>query len=234
MSKRSRIQMILRDFLKNREAELVAKIDDLRRELNPLEAELAEVRRAQGAIGMTELREGESINAALARNPRLWHFMQTPRKPDGEIVRIDLGTLPSAPETTALYGRMTMKELVVKALDEHFPHGATTRQLLDFFRDAWGRDIERTSLSPQLTRLYQEGKIGRVQGLKEWYLVPPERQNRRPFRVIAPVVELGATGEIAKIIHRPGDVVWLKPDEVTGDHFVPEGRPVPDPDPDED
>jgi len=40
-----------------------------------------------------------------------------------------------------------------KALSEQFQHGATTKQLVNFFKDAWGRDIERTNLSPQLSRL---------------------------------------------------------------------------------
>ena len=37
-----------------------------------------------------------------------------------------------------------------KALSEQFQHGATTKQLVNFFKDAWGRDIERTNLSPRL------------------------------------------------------------------------------------
>ena len=75
------------------------------------------------------------------------------------------------------YANLTMKELVVKALREHFHQGATTRQLLEFFRDAWGREIERTSLSPQLTRLFAAGIISQFGEGKEWFLIP-EGANR--------------------------------------------------------
>jgi hypothetical protein len=51
------------------------------------------------------------------------------------------------------YENLTMKELVVKALREHFRDGATAKQLREFFRDGWGRDIARENLSPQLSRL---------------------------------------------------------------------------------
>ena len=44
--------MKLREFLENREHELVREIDECHGKLAPLEAELAEVRRAKGALGM--------------------------------------------------------------------------------------------------------------------------------------------------------------------------------------
>ena len=64
-----------------------------------------------------------------------------------------------------------MKQLVVKALEERFRLGATTRQLIEFFQDAWGRKIERTNLSPQLSRLYQDGEIGRIRSTRGWFLI---------------------------------------------------------------
>ena len=62
-----------------------------------------------------------------------------------------------------------MKQLIVKVLIEHFKDGATARQMIDFFRDAWGRNIERQNLSPQISRLYQEGTIGRVRSSRGWF-----------------------------------------------------------------
>ena len=67
-----------------------------------------------------------------------------------------------------------MKQLTLKALNEHFQKGATARQLLRFFKDAWGRDdVVRSSLSPQLTRLKNDGKIRR-DGIR-WFLVTTEK-----------------------------------------------------------
>lgn len=70
------------------------------------------------------------------------------------------------------YQNLTMKELVLRALEEHFPEGATAQQMLDLFANRWGRtDIVRTSLSPQLSRLKNDDqKIildGRVWKLAE-------------------------------------------------------------------
>jgi hypothetical protein len=76
-----------------------------------------------------------------------------------------------------------MKQLVRKALSEHFVNGATANELLAHFRDVYGRsDVVRTSLSPQLSRLKQEGDI--ILRGKRWYLAgenetlalsPPQR-----------------------------------------------------------
>jgi hypothetical protein len=67
-----------------------------------------------------------------------------------------------------------MKQLVVKALAEHFEKGATVNEMIDFFRDAWGRDVTRQSLSPQLSRLLRDGSIAHGDGRK-WIL--PERHH---------------------------------------------------------
>jgi hypothetical protein len=79
---------------------------------------------------------------------------------------------PPLPLRVLPYAHLTMKQLIIKALSEHFHNGATTRQLLDFFRDAWGRAIERQNLSPQLSRLYQEGVIGRIPPARGWFIIP--------------------------------------------------------------
>jgi hypothetical protein len=56
--------------------------------------------------------------------------------------------------------QLTMKELVLKALSERFANGATVSELVEFFAIRWGReDVARPSLSPQLSRLKEEGKI---------------------------------------------------------------------------
>lgn len=67
------------------------------------------------------------------------------------------------------YARMTMKDLVRKALGERFKDGATAAQLIEFFRNAWDRHIERANLSPQLSRLKQDREIDRRGNV--WFLV---------------------------------------------------------------
>ena len=71
----------------------------------------------------------------------------------------------NAPDGVAF---MTIKQLVLSALREHFKNGATGNQLVDFFKTSWGREIAKESLSPQLSRLCNEKRIER-RG-RAWFL----------------------------------------------------------------
>ena len=56
-----------------------------------------------------------------------------------------------------------------------FRWGATANELVEFFHNAWGRrDVVRSSLSPQLSRLKDEGFIDR-EGYN-WFLLEPQKQ----------------------------------------------------------
>lgn len=144
----------VRQLLDDMEADLLMRMDPLRRELAIFEGELADVRKAKNALNSEGGRPVmRLLNGELVRPP--------PRA-DGSGEGRDL--TPPSP-----YAKLTMKQLVKKALDEHFTNGATANELLDFFRDAWGRnDIVRTSLSPQLSRLKREG-VTTLRGMK-WHL----------------------------------------------------------------
>ena len=64
------------------------------------------------------------------------------------------------PVVVAERGRtQTMKQMTVRALTDYFKEGATASELTRYFSDAFGLNVARTSLSPQLTRLAQDGKI---------------------------------------------------------------------------
>ncbi len=200
----------LGQFITRHEQELTDQIGNIRDALGPLEGELSEVRRAKAAIGIqrkgpeeVDIRVPAIVNTSSFGEPRI---EEVPRSP---------------------YAHLTMKQLIVKVLREHFHAGATTRQMLDFFRDAWGRDIERTNLSPQISRLYQEGIIGREDGTKCWYIVPDERLGKRPYRLLQKAY-------VRDRMQRAGDVVWLTPAEVAEHHELLERDPAVDPDPDED
>jgi hypothetical protein len=79
------------------------------------------------------------------------------------------------------YQYSTIKQLIKKALTEHFQSGATAFQLREFFRDAWARNIDRESISPQLSRLRSEKIIDREGNV--WFLIketdalPPGKQS---------------------------------------------------------
>lgn len=57
------------------------------------------------------------------------------------------------------FEHFTIKELIVKALTDHYKQGAGAADLVEFIKNAYGRAVERSSLSPQLSRLKQDGWV---------------------------------------------------------------------------
>lgn len=155
----------LDQLLDEYERDILMRMDPVRKEMAVLERELADVRKARNAI--TVDREPASVSAArmvaqLVHQNRLYHFGGG----DGQHAQ-------AAPSP---YDKLTMKQLICKALTEHFENGATANELLDFFENAYGRnDIVRTSLSPQLSRLKRVGSIA-LHGVK-WRLAKPDDHN---------------------------------------------------------
>ncbi|HZG47851.1 MAG TPA: hypothetical protein VEZ41_16520 [Allosphingosinicella sp.] len=144
----------LRDLLNTLEADALERIAVLREQLAPLERELADIRRAKAALPPPP-----------DTGPRLWVDTQAVQPISATrqhfIPVMHPQVAAALPEREqSPYAKLTMKELVLKALAEQFPGGAAAKDLLDFFANAWGRgDVVRTSLSPQLSRLKEEGKI---------------------------------------------------------------------------
>jgi hypothetical protein len=138
----------VRDLLTDHEADLVGRLKALRDQIIPLERELAEVRRARSAVSMIDYGP-EQTQILFPTKGEAGGPASLPPQPVRDL------NPPRSP-----YARLTIKQLVRKALTEQFERGATANELLDFFTDAWGRsDIARTSLSPQLSRLKTEGEI---------------------------------------------------------------------------
>jgi hypothetical protein len=145
----------VRTLLEDHEVAIEERIAALRAELVPLERELFEVRLAKAAL---------ERGSPGRDQPQLAFFKGS--QSGGPASHVDawrqriLSAASIAPRSP--YARLTIKELVRKALSEHFTHGATANQLLELFANAWGRtDVVRTSLSPQLSRLRQEGLLFR-------------------------------------------------------------------------
>lgn len=148
----------VRQLLDDLEADILMRMDPVRKELNILERELADVRKAKNAVNSEDGPPRLVVRMLTGADLR-----QTPPRAFGGGEPQPLAAAPSP------YAKLTMKQLVRKALDEHFTNGATANELLDFFRNAWGRnDIIRTSLSPQLSRLKREGVVT-LRGMK-WHL----------------------------------------------------------------
>ena len=132
----------LQTLLERHEARIINEMSALYERLAPLERELADVRKAK---------------ASLTRETDPQLRLIIPSIAEGSTT---VGGIPWASTGISPYRQHTIKQLVRKALAEHFPSGATANDLIDFFAKAWGRDdISRTSLSPQLSRLKSEGAI---------------------------------------------------------------------------
>ena len=71
------------------------------------------------------------------------------------------------------------KDKVRHALKTQYPQGATARELLQYINSNWGRQVKRASLSPQLSRLRQEGVITVENSI--WKLVTIEEKKISPM-----------------------------------------------------
>ena len=138
-------------IMKARREEVGGLIDRYKRELEPLQLEAkqldAGIRAMEGVIPVKGLQS--------TRNAIVYH---------AKVANPDIQSL-------------SLKQLITKALREHLVDGATANEMLDFFAKHWGRVIMRTSLSPQLSRLKENG-IVELRG-KVWHLArngnePPE------------------------------------------------------------
>jgi hypothetical protein len=69
------------------------------------------------------------------------------------------------------FEHLTIKQLIIKSLTDHFRDGATAAELIEFIGNAYGRQIERSSFSPQLSRLREEGMV-RLLLSGKWKRVP--------------------------------------------------------------
>lgn len=144
----------VRRFLDDHEQTLLERLVELRSEIVPLEQELLEVRLAKAAL-RREAPGAEQHRLALASPGTLKVHDAVS---SSSVSHIEMGH----DAIRSPYSRLTIKELVRKALAEHFEHGATANELIDLFENVWGRaEIARTSLSPQLSRLKNEGVVFR-------------------------------------------------------------------------
>jgi len=125
----------LHDFLNRRERDLARQIADLRALVVPLEAELTQIRRAKLALGVAS-------TTSLADTA-------------GQVDDSARRALESALRRSSPKG-MTIKELILRALVEHFPQGASPSEIGQRIETEYGRRIDASSIRPNLSRLREE------------------------------------------------------------------------------
>jgi len=127
-------------FLNRREQELTHQIAALRGQIEAKENELSYVKKAKAATAI-------SVGINRQNEPSI--------RTSGEMA-------------SGKYETMTIKQLVVQALLDHFPNGGTLAQIRDFMRDGYGRQIEPSSLRPQMHRLKADGVLGQDPSTDTW------------------------------------------------------------------
>jgi hypothetical protein len=142
------------ELLNLREQELIHQISALRGQIEAKENELVYVRKAKAATSISVgVNQQEPPDL---RTSRL--FKIAPVTKDGAL---------------DFFKKLSIKQLVMQAMLDHFRTGGTTSQALrDFIRNAYGREIEQESLRPQLHRLKADGLLLHETGDDKWRLDP--------------------------------------------------------------
>jgi hypothetical protein len=137
----------LREFLEERERQVKEALGIVERVRAPLELELAEIQKSKAAL-----------DGSGKPYPQKFYIRRTVPQARfyGGGIATDVDVLPPV---RSRFEAMTIKELIRMALTEHFPQGATARELINFIREVYGRTIERWNFSPQLSRLRQDGEV---------------------------------------------------------------------------
>jgi hypothetical protein len=148
----------LADYLKRRERELTQQTAALRGMLLPKEKQLEEIRQAMKAIG---IQPGyvEQLLPFLDQSGAKVGVLNQSTNEDPYVGVLKTGE------------QLTIKEMIMGALNHHFQQGATPSELSEYMRTAYGREIDRNSVSPQLARLREEGLVENTNALNgKWML----------------------------------------------------------------
>ena len=170
-------------FLDRRERELENRLEAGRAAMASLEAELSGVRRAKAAYlkasadithrnalanalagpGTGSLGDDPTFNALSSRDKYVVSKWGTLGGNNSGLFGAPFGSGSFAKSGNALSTEtLSIKELIRLAFcsnRQFMSEGATSNELRDFIKDAFARDIDRTSLSPQLSRLKEDGII---------------------------------------------------------------------------
>jgi hypothetical protein len=164
----------LADYLKRRERELVQQTAAIRGLLAPKEKQLEEIRQAMKAIGIKPSYVEQLMPFLdLAGDSRPMHgVLNSPQTTpiNGILNAAPFPWEPGNP-LAQLVEPLTIKEMILHALNDHFHQGATPSELRDYMRTAYSRDVDRNSISPQLARLREEGLVQNTNALSgKWEL----------------------------------------------------------------
>lgn len=100
------------------------------------------------------------------------YLSSRPGAPAPEDVASDLLTAAKNWKNREMITPRTVKQMILELLDQTYPGGLTALEILAQIRERWKPDLDRTTLSPQLTRLKRDKKI--TNDKTRWFLVVNE------------------------------------------------------------
>jgi hypothetical protein len=165
--------------LERRERELTHQIAAVRGELQLKEKELAEIRAVRATLTPSVPPPAVPAPAVPPPVPDTTTFDAAATnliRATGERRSAASVANPLQQTESVLIGgaKRTIKSMILAALTSHFDDGATLGELRTFIEDVFGQAIDRTSISPQLARLRDEGAV--EQRGRKWRLSEPASQ----------------------------------------------------------
>lgn len=153
-------------YLQDYEQALLRRIAHAEQALAELRSDLDDTRKAMGAVAGSR---PEGVLTEETADSALEALQKPSEGQPRRSRRRYLGSLEGM--APANYSIMDM---VINALSTKYQDGTTAQSLLEHFKVTWGRNIARTSLSPQLTRLKRDGVID-LDG-NRWFLTKPQNE----------------------------------------------------------
>jgi hypothetical protein len=177
----------LEQFLDRREKELLARVSVLRGQLFPAEAELAQIQQMKAAIGAGDSASANFLLPQRSHNSPLEQALGVvPPAADlsglsalsnlNSLSPLSLGVAPGVVGSPLFtvnprFATATIKELIIQALLDGFPNGATMMEIRDFIRAGYGREIQPSSLRPQMHRLKTDSVLGQDPSTDTWNFI---------------------------------------------------------------
>ena len=219
----------LEQFLDRREKELLARVSALRGQLNPAEAELAQIQQMKAVIfGATPgaLSGANHLLPQRNHNSLMEPALGVVRAADLSAIS-DLNSFSPLSTSTGLgypwlssvnprFATATIKELVIQALLDGFPNGGNMMEIRDFIRAGYGREIQPSSLRPQMHRLKADKVLVQdphtdtwnfTEGKRHLYAMYDHPTSRRAMRELQDepaLTEDSSDEDIARVIEARG------------------------------
>jgi hypothetical protein len=183
-----------REFLERRRRELEQQLSALDGQMYALrdqaearKSEIAEIDRAIAAIGPPtrvsfDCGGGVEIAPPIIGSP----VIQTAPPPQQAGTTLaGSGSFSASAVVLRGYDTMTIKELVIQALLDHFPEGGSAAAIREFIKNAYGKEIDPGTLRPQMHRLKEGDAITYDPEKDVWKLSRIELSGRAQVRVRA-------------------------------------------------